>query len=97
MIGFDEGSEGAVFRLGCCNLWEEGVVRRDQDGGGNEVGSVMNGVGRGCGEDGEGGEGRGMVVESLGEGIWFPIRYSLAVENLVVVGSKGGCPPGMSS
>ena len=87
MICFDECRDGDVPCLSCCNLWKEGIVWRDEDGGGNEVGSMMNGMGRGSGENGKGGEGRGMVVWSAGEGIWLSIGCALPVDDLVVVGS----------
>ena len=48
---------------------------------------MMNGMGRGSGENGRGGEGRGMVVWSAGEGIGLSIGCALPIDDLVVVGS----------
>ena len=48
---------------------------------------MMDGMGRGSRENGKGGEGRGVVVWSAGEGIWLSIGCALPVDDLVVVGS----------
>ena len=48
---------------------------------------MMNGMGRGSGENGKGGEGRGMVVWSAGEDIGLSIGCALPIDDLVVVGN----------
>ena len=97
MIGLNEGRYCDVGCLGCCNLGQEGIVWGDQDGGGNEVRSMMKGMGGRSGENGKGGGGREMVVWSAGEGIWLSVGCALSVDDFVVVGGEGGCPSGMSS
>ena len=38
-----------------------------------------------------------MSAVTAGEGVGLSIGYALLVDDLVVVGSQGGCPPGMAS
>ena len=49
----------------------------------------MNGMGRGSRKNGKGGEGRGVVVWSAGEGVGLSVGCALPLDDLVVVGSHG--------
>ena len=57
----------------------------------------MNGMGRGSGENGNGREGRGVVVWTAGEGVGLSVGCALPIDDLVVIGNHGGRPPGMAS
>ena len=55
------------------------------------------GKGTCVGEDGKGGEGGGGVVGAPRQSIELAIAGALAIDDVVVVGSEGGGPSGMSS
>ena len=92
---FDYRRHGSVPFLGCRDIWEEGVVRKEKNRGTTQVGGVKQRVLWG-GKDGEGREGRGNVVGPSGQGIGLAMAGPFAVDDVVAVGRQGSCPPCMT-
>ena len=74
--------------LGCCNFMEKGIVRPDQHCNSDQVRSVeeIGSCGWG-GDDGEGGEERGLKVWPPRQSIRFTIAGTFPVGDGVVVGN----------